>query len=167
MTVKNKAISNDGAAATGTGAGGAGEAMDAGDDGRVGERVGGDVPEVKRSAVATLEVEHLIEVAVVNFAAVTDTDGGSAHEAVDGGGIEIVGEEFEVGVPVAAFAKVFGETGDGLIGDGIEGGEFDVVVATQGFAVIGFEFGLWGGKSRADWIVDEVKGEFFGFGVPE
>ena len=108
--------------------------MDAGDDFSVGEGIASYVPKIERSAVATLEVEHLVEVAVVDFAVVADADGGTAHEAVDGGRVEIVGEEFEVGVPFAAFVEVFREAGDGLVGDGVEAGEFDTVIAAEGLA---------------------------------
>src|SRR4051794_12799027 len=101
-------ILSKGAAATAAGAGGGGEAVGAGLDFGVFEVVGGDVPKVEGVAVAALEVEHLVEVAVVDFALVTDAEGVAAHEAFEGGGVEVVGEEFEVGVELAAGAEVFG-----------------------------------------------------------
>lgn len=111
-------------------------------------------------AIGALEVEHLVEVAVVDLAAVADAEGIAAHKAAKGIGVEVVGEKFEVGVKFAASAEVFGEAGDGLICDREEAREFYGVVSGKGFAVIGFKIGLRGGKGCAEWIIDEVEGKF-------
>lgn len=91
--------------------------MGAGLDGAALEVGGGDVPKEQGFAVAHLHSEHLVEVAVVDLTHPADAQGGAAHEVLNGGGVIAVGQEFEVGIPLAVLAEVFGEAADGLVGN--------------------------------------------------
>ncbi len=91
--------------------------MRAGLDGGAFEIGGSDVPEEQGFAVAQLHPEHLVEVAVVDLTHPADAQSGAAHEVLNGGGVEAVGQEFEVGIPLTVLAEVFGETADGLVGN--------------------------------------------------
>src|SRR5205807_7947932 len=93
----------------------AGEAMPPGLDVPSFEARGGHVPQEERFAVAHLHVEHLVEIAVEHLAHPTDADGAPAHQALDGRGVEAVGEQFDIGVPLPVGAKVRGKTSDGLV----------------------------------------------------
>ena len=99
----------------------------------------------------------MIEIAIVQFALVADTERGAAHEAVHGGGVEGVGEEFEIGVPLAVLAEVFGEARDRLVGDREEAVEHDAELLLELGVVVGLELGLRAGKFRAEGIVNEVQ----------
>lgn len=148
----------EGAGATAAGAGGAAEAMVCGEDGLGGDGCGRDVPEEKRVARgALLHAQHLVEVAVEDFAFVADVDGAAAHEAIDGGGVEAVGEQFHVAVPFAVLAQVRSEAGDGQVGDGEEAGENDAVALEELGFVIGLEFGLVRREFGADGVIDECE----------
>src|ERR1051326_6871866 len=66
--------------ATAAAPGGAGETMHASLDGALFQVPRRDVPKIKRPAIGQLHVEHLVEVAIVNFPAVADAQGGAAHQ---------------------------------------------------------------------------------------
>lgn len=148
-----------GAGATAARAGGAGEAMRAGLDGGAFQFFGREVPEERGLAVAHLHPEHLVEIAVVELTHPADAEGGAAHEVLDGSGIEAVGEEFEVRIPLAILAEVLGETADGLVGYGEETGEFDAVTAAKFGLVVGFQLVLSGREFGAEGIIDEIEGK--------
>ena len=116
-----------------------------------------DVPKVERFAAMHLHPEHLVEIAIVDFAVVANAQSGAAHQARDGGGVEVRDEQIKVGCKAAGFPQVFGEAGDGLVGDGQEMIENDAVIAGERFFIIGFEFGLWRRELRAERIVDQMQ----------
>ncbi len=110
-----------------------------GENGLGGDGCGRDIPEVEWLALgALLHAQHLIEIAVEDLAFVADVDGVAAHQALDGGGVEMIDEQLIVVVPLALLAEVGSEAGDREIGDGEEAGEDDAEVLLQLALVIGF-----------------------------
>src|SRR5260370_27630090 len=70
----------------------AAEAMVTGRDLAILDRVRIDIPQEDRRAVLPLQPELLIEIAIVNFASPTHTDGVAAHQPIDRGRIECADE---------------------------------------------------------------------------
>src|SRR5205823_10328898 len=102
---------------------GAGETVEAGDDRRASQWIRRDTPKIERLSVATLQVEHLVEVAIVNLTAVTNADRCPAHQIFNCRRVEIVGEQFKIRIPFTAFAEVFSKTRDRLICDCVKRSE--------------------------------------------
>ena len=67
--------------------------------------------------MAQLQVEHLIEIAIVKLAAIADAERGAAHQAGNGRRIETVDQQLEILDPSALFVQVLGEASDRLIGN--------------------------------------------------
>jgi len=72
--------------------GGAGETVQAGENLAILEVLGRNVPQKEGAAVAQSHVEHLVEVAIVKFAAPADAQRAAAHQAIDGAWVEAVDE---------------------------------------------------------------------------
>jgi hypothetical protein len=79
------------AAAAGTGAGGTAKAMAAGEDPTIFHHRGFDVPEMKHAvSISPVHLQHLVEVAIEDFAGPTHTDGVAAHQTGHSCGIKVV-----------------------------------------------------------------------------
>ncbi len=142
--------------ATASVAGGAAEAVVGGKNGLGGYAFGGDVPEEERLTFgALLHAQHLVEVAVEDLSLVADVDRAAAHQANHGGGVEAIGEQLHVIIPLPVLPEIHGEAGDGQIGDGEKPGEDDAVALLQFDFVIGFKFGLVGRELCTDGVVNE------------
>src|SRR5206468_7760955 len=128
-------LSGQRAGATAAGTGGAGKTVDASVDLAPLQTFRRDVPQVNPGLVcpAELQVEHLIEVAIIKLASVADAERGAAHQAGDRRRIETVDEQFEIFVPSALFVQVLGEAGDRLIGNREQFVENDAELASQDF----------------------------------
>ena len=74
--------------------------MDPGHDCALFEIFWGNIPQVERPPIAQLHIEHLVEITIIKLAAPTDAQCAAAHQSVDGGWIETVGEKFEIIVPL-------------------------------------------------------------------
>jgi len=120
LDVTSNQDSGESTGATAAATGRAGKAMNAGLNRALVQIIRCDVPQVKRFAVGHLHIEHLIEVAIVKLAAIADAQGGAAHEAVHRRRIEAVGEQFQILIPFALFAEIFGEAGNRLVGEGVK-----------------------------------------------
>src|SRR6266568_1059756 len=104
-----------------------------------------------------LQVEHLIEVAIVKLAAVADAERGAAHQVSNGRRIETVDKQFEILVPFALFVQVLGEAGDRLIGNREKFVEDDTELASQNQLVIGFQLRLRSGQFRPERVIDQME----------
>ena len=82
------------------------------------------------------EVEHLVEIAVVEVAVPAYRQRIAAHESLYGSGIKSINERLHVIVVVVAFQKIIEETTDGHVGDGVEVVEQNAVFAQK----LPFEF---------------------------
>ena len=65
--------------------------------------------------------------------------GGAAEAMIGGGGVEAVGEQLHVFIPLAVFTESHGEAGDGQVGDGEEAGENDAVVLLEFPFIVGLQ----------------------------
>jgi hypothetical protein len=149
----------DRAAAGASGSGCAAEAMPIGADCSCDQILGLNVVDGEGLAGLGLanagEVEHLVEVAVVDLTVPADGEGVAAHEAGEGGGVEAVDEDFHVAGEVAAGFEPVEVAGDGHVGEGDEPIEADVLVLGEaGFPFL-FEAGLVAGEVCADGVGDE------------
>lgn len=106
-----------------------------------------------------MHADLLVKVAVIDFALPTDAEGGAAHEAVDGGGIEVFEEKPEVVFVLAVAFEVGAKAGDGHVGDGVELVEDDAEVFFHFALVVVFKFLLVAREEGAVGIIDEIEGE--------
>jgi len=118
-----------------------------------------DVPEIKSRprGILQLHIEHLVEVAIVKLATVSDAEGGAAHQAIHGRGIEAVGQQIQILLPPALFAQVIREAGDWLVRNREQSVEDDAELASQNLLVIRFQFGLRSGQFRPERIIDQMQ----------
>ena len=72
-----------------------------------------DVPKVQILPVPKLHPQHLIEIAVKDLSLPANIDGAAAHESSDRGGVEAVGQQFHVGIPMSSLPEIRRETRDG------------------------------------------------------
>ncbi len=79
-----------------------------------------DIPQENRHAVFPLQPELLIEIAIVNFASPTHTDGVAAHQPIDRGQIKRADEQLHVFIELFVVPQVSGEAADGKIGNGVK-----------------------------------------------
>src|SRR5260370_21501606 len=98
----------------------AAEAMVTGRDLAILDRVRIDIPQEDRRAVLPLQPELLIEIAIVNFASPTHTDGVAAHQPIDRGRIECADEHLHVFVELFVVPQISGKAPDGEIGNGVK-----------------------------------------------
>src|SRR5437016_14356097 len=75
-----------------------------------------DIPQKNWRAVLPLQPELLIEIAIVNFASPTHTDGVAAHQPIDRGRIKRADEQFHVFIELVVVPKIRGKAPDGEIG---------------------------------------------------
>src|SRR5580765_4365390 len=110
------------AAARASGPRGAAQAVLAEGDAAPERRVEVEIEDAERlaAAVRRAKLEHLVEVAIVDAAVVTDAEQAAAHDALGRGGIERGGELVEVGLELAGLLEVQPEAVDRHVGDGVE-----------------------------------------------
>ena len=89
-----------------------------------------DLPVAQRGHVKIVEVagvlgfyfqvQHLVEVAIVQVAIPAYGNGIAAHEPFDGGRVEGLHQALHVGLVIAGVQQVFQKAADGEVGDAIE-----------------------------------------------
>src|SRR5215212_4648202 len=99
-------ISHERATAARAGAGGATEAMIASHDFPMVDFLGIDVPQKERPAVLPLQIELLVEVAIVHLAPPAHADRVPAHQPVDCARIERANQQIHVSIELVAVAKI-------------------------------------------------------------
>src|SRR5262249_13438771 len=112
--------SRDGAAAAGTGARGAAEAVSPDHDRALLERGPVEITNVTGRGRFHRQLEHLIEVAVVKGAVPTDRQGVSAHDAPCRRRIECSDQTREISLEIVRFDQPLEKAADGHVGNGIE-----------------------------------------------
>ena len=85
------------------------------------------------------QVEHLVEVAVVEEAVPADGDGVAAHDAADGAGIEGVEQALHVVFVLAVVEQKIEKPADRHVGDGVKAVELHIVLAFELALELGFE----------------------------
>ena len=103
------------------------------------------------------QIEHLIEVAVVEGAIPTHGDRVAAHDPGRGSGIEGVGQSFHVLLVVAALQEKLEKPADRHIGDRIEMVELDAMASPEFFSKLRFDRLLLGREKGAYRIADEIQ----------
>ena len=80
-----------------------------------------EVPKMKRPGpVFPVHLQHLIEVAVEDFAGPTDVNSVATHQAGDRRWVKTVDQKLHVLFQFIVATKVGSETGNGQVGDGVE-----------------------------------------------
>ncbi len=64
-----------------------------------------------------LQVQHLVEIAIVDITIPTDRQGITTHQTIDSGRIESLHQTLHIGFIIATFQEVFEETADRHIRD--------------------------------------------------
>ncbi len=99
-----------------------------------------DVPKIERAIlVAPLQLEHLVKVAIKDFATPADIDGVATHESFDGGRVEGVVEQSHVVRELVVVPQPGSEARDWQVRDGVETVEDDAEVFQQLMFVFGFQ----------------------------
>ena len=160
--------SGDRPAAGRSSASGTAVAMVAGCDLALMESIQIKVTDMSGRTMAHRQIEHLVEVAVVERAVPTYRDCISAHDAGRGSGIEGVGQSLHILLIVAALQEKLKKPTDRHVGDRIEVIELDAMASAEFFAKLRFDGFLLGGEKGSDWIADQVQDEAaIGTAIPE
>src|SRR5437764_1482279 len=85
-----------------------------------------EFPKMKGTvSISPVHLQHLIEVAVEDFAGPTDANSIATHQASDCCRIKVVDQELHVLFQFIVVTKVGSETGDGQVGDSVKIIEYD------------------------------------------
>src|SRR6185295_267850 len=144
--------SSRGAAAGAARAGGAAEAVLAEGDAPLERGFEIEVEEAERpaAAVGRGELEHLVEVAVVDAPVVADADQAAAHDALGGRRVEGGEQLLHVRLELPGLLQVQAEAVDGHVGDGVEPVELEPELRPELTPVVGLERRLRRRQVRAD-----------------
>src|SRR3954451_20872585 len=110
-------------------------------------------------AAVCRELEHLVEVAIVDTPVVADTQQAAAHDALGRGRVERRRELVEVGLELTGLLEVQPEAVDRHVGDGVEAVERKAELRLQLSLVVGFERRLRRRQVRSDRVVDQIERE--------
>src|SRR6476661_6346385 len=115
------------------------------------------VPQKHRLPIVPLHPELLIEIAVINFTPPPDADRVAAHEAVDSGWIECLGQKLHVFIESIAVAQISSESADRKIRKRVKPVEKNAEMLLQFPFVIRFKLLLRRWQKLADGIVHEMQ----------
>src|SRR5256885_445336 len=120
-----------------------------------------ELPQIKvanmgRRTMAHRQIEHLVEVAVVEGAIPTHRDRIAAHDASRGSGVKGVGQPLHVLLVVAALQKKLEKSADRHVGDGIEMVELDAMASPEFFSKLRFGRLLVGREKGSCRIAHQV-----------
>src|SRR5512147_1378385 len=105
------------------------------------------------------ELEHLVEIAVVEPAVPSDREYGATHDTGGSRRIECIGEAVHIAGIVAALDKKLQKPADRHIGDRVEAVEYDAEPGEELPFEQGFRRLLFGRQECTDRVVDQVQGE--------
>src|SRR6516225_572541 len=108
---------------------------------------------------AHLNVEHLVEIAVVELSVPAHTDKGPAHKVCDSGRIEMVHQQTHVRLVFSALVEKGSKAPDGHVRQCEEPVELNSESLVEVFLVIRFQFLLRRGQRGAERVVDEIQYE--------
>lgn len=118
-----------------------------------------EVPNMCGCTIPHRQIEHLIEITVIEGAIPTDGKGVTAHDACRGGGIEGVGQSFHILFVVAALHEELEKPADRHVGDRIEMVELDTMAGSKFFPKLCLDGLLAGREKGSYWIGDQVQSE--------
>lgn len=113
--------------------------------------------DVNWRAIADFQVEHLVEVAIIQVAVPTDGERISAHHAFGGGRIEQRDEFRHIRFIISRHQQIIQEATNWHVGNRVEMIEHNAVVLEEFAFVIFLERTLIWRQKRTNRIVDEVK----------
>src|SRR5438067_3978506 len=126
-----------------------------------------DIPQEDRCAVFPLQPELLIEIAIVDFASPTHTDGVAAHQPIDRGRIKRADEQLHVFIELVVVPQISGKAPDGEIGNGVKLIEHYAEVREKLALEIGVQLRLRPRQERADRIINKMQRHVTGDAVAE
>ncbi len=115
------------------------------------------VADMSGRAMVHRQIEHLVEVAVVQRAIPAHGDRVAAHDTGRGSRIEGVGQSFHILFVVAALHQKFKKPADRHIGDRIEMVELDTMASPEFFSKLRLDRLLLGREKRAYRIAHEIQ----------
>ena len=126
------------------------------------------VADISGGTMVDRQIEHLVEVAVVEGAIPAHGDRVAAHDAVRGSGVEGVSQSFHILLVVAALQEKLKKSADRHVGDRIEMIELDVMASPEFFSKLRFDGLLLRREKGSYRIADQVQGEAaIGTAIPE
>ena len=130
-------------------------------DGRVQQLIQRCREDVKRFAVrvAHRQIEHLVEIAVVDGTFPADTYKIAAHDLLEGGGIEASFQQFHIAIIFAAQFEMGGIAGDRHVGQTKKAIEDDAELFAENPLIILFQLCLRRRQVRPYGIVDQIKNQ--------
>jgi len=118
-----------------------------------------EVADISGRALAHRQIQHLVEVAIVESSIPADRDGVAAHHAGGGSRIEGVGQSLHILLVIAALHEKLKKPADRHVGDRIEVVERNAVPGQEFFPELRFDGLLLGWEKGACRIVDEIERE--------
>ena len=116
-----------------------------------------EVADMGGRAMVHWQIEHLVEIAVVQGAVPAYGDCVAAHDACRGSGIEGVGQSLHVLIVVAALQEKLKKSADWHVGDRIEAVELDAMADPEFFSKLCFDRLLLGREKSSNRIADEIQ----------
>ena len=113
-----------------------------------------------------MQPKLLIEIAIINFASPTHTDGVAAHQPIDRGRIECVDYHLHVFVELAVVPQVSGETADGKIGNAVKLIKHYAEVREELAFESGLHLGLRPGQERSDGVINQMQRKIDSLAIP-
>src|SRR5688572_62249 len=115
------------------------------------------VADMGGGAMIHRQIEHLVEVAVVESAIPAHRDCVAAHDTGCGRGIEGVGQSFHILFVVATLHQKFKKSADRHVGDRIEMVELDTMTSPEFFSKLRLDRLLLGREKRSYRIAYEIQ----------
>ena len=116
-----------------------------------------EVANMSRYPMTHRQIEHLVEVAVVEGAIPAHGDRVAAHDTGRGSGIESAGQSFHILFVVAALQEKFEIPADRHVGDRIEMVEFDAMASPEFLSKLHFNRFLLGREKGSHGITHEIQ----------
>ena len=127
-----------------------------------------EVADMGRRTMVHRQIEHLVEVTVVERAVPTHGDRVATHDAGRGNGVEGVGQSLHILLVVAALQEKLEKSADRHVGDRIEAVELDAMARQEFLSKLCFDRFLPGREKGSDRIAAQVQGEAaIGTAIPE
>ena len=126
------------------------------------------VADMSGGAMIHRQIEHLVEVAVVEGTIPTHGDCVAAHDTGRGSGVEGVGQSLHILFVVAALQEKLKKPADRHVGDRIKVVELDAMTSPEFFSKLRFDRLLPGREEGSYRIADQVQGKTtIGTAIPE
>src|ERR1700683_1137236 len=116
-----------------------------------------DVPDCRGCRAGERNLQHLVEIAVVEPPVPADAHEIAAHQRIDGRGVEVIYQQTHVRRMAASAVQLVGETRDRHVGDCQQAIEHDPEITRQLYAILPFKLGLRRRQRRANRVVHQIE----------